>query len=125
MALADLTTSELLVKVAPGFSGDADIDLFVEIAASRLSPTIFGTQYRYAVALFAAHMLEMRDRGEEGAGATPVTSERAGEVARSYAAPKEGQVEDLDLTTYGRQYKSLRDSRPGTQSLSTWGTTSF
>jgi hypothetical protein len=109
---------DLLKAIAPeAQSVDDDVlDLFIEIAARRNSPSVFGTLYRPAVAYHAAHLwaLSTRDGGKSGF----LAGRRAGEVSENYILPK-ASVHGWDDTSYGRLYKELRDSRPSVKPTST------
>lgn len=87
---------------------------FIEQAERRLDPLLFGTDWKLAVSLLAAHMVWDATGGATGkAAAGPVTSYRAGPVAESYAAPRAGSTDSLDSSSFGRRYKHISRSKIG------------
>ena len=107
---------DLLRKIAPETQTAADdvLEIFIEIATRRNSPSVFGSLYRIAVAYHAAHIYMITQR--RGGNAGPVIGRRAGEVAENY-----GNVNNAlgwNDTAYGRLYKELLDSRPASKPFS-------
>jgi hypothetical protein len=119
MALSDLSIRELLREVAPETQGaeDLTLDIFIEIATLRISPTVFGNLYRVAVAYLAAHFYVLSQ--ERGGVAGPLTSARAGEVAESYGRLRDDPA-GYNATTYGNLYLELRRSRYKVKPMSTF-----
>jgi len=78
-----LTIIENVVLRNPAITEDDRLDKMIEVAEGRLSVDTFGDNYNEAVALLVLHMYEISDRG--GAGGS-ITSEREGQLARSFAA---------------------------------------
>lgn len=110
---------ELFEAIAPEFAGSARADVFLSMAARRLSPRTFGRLYPEAVAYLAAHLLTMspEDGGAEAASAGPVVSRGAGSLSVSYGAVG-GLVDVSDSTLaqtrYGREYLAILRSRSAT-----------
>jgi len=63
--------------------------------------------YGAGVLNLAAHTLAVELRGSKAHGG-PVASESAGPLSRSYAVAASNDA--LDSTSYGREYKRLRES---------------
>lgn len=61
-----------------------------------------------AVALYAAHMLLLSQKGSVASAAGPLISEKEGDLQRTYAAPAQAATaassDILSSTNYGRQY---------------------
>lgn len=112
---------DTLKAIAPQYEsiGDDTLNTYITLAAQRIAPAVFGEVYEQAVAYLAAHMLVM-NRDRKGASG-PVTSERAGEVARSYGFSPDYTNSYYGATGYGREFLSLRRSRVDTKPLSTMG----
>jgi hypothetical protein len=111
-----LSTLQRLKLIAPEFGSkpDSELEDYIELAAEEVSAGVFGDMYQSAVANLAAHFLT--NAASDGHASGPLTSERAGEVSRSYgfSANRDGQ---LDTTTYGAEFKRIRNSRPGVHAL--------
>ncbi len=73
-------------------------------AVKEMNEDVWGDQADKGLVYLTAHMLKMAQRGSGGAGA--VTQEKVGDLARSYAAPKEGG-NAYEQTVYGREYQRL------------------
>lgn len=103
--MATVATVEAL---APEFTGDARIETFIEFAAARLDPTVWGTLYSQGVAYLAAHLMAMAPTAG-GAPPGPITSEKALTVARSYGMPTVDPGDYAYLRSgYGASYLQLR-----------------
>lgn len=100
---------DYIVDIASEFSSvDSDrIDRLVTIAALQVPASKWGDVTDYATALLVCHMLKLD--AQKGKGA--ITQEQLGDISRSYAAPKSGKDDALDLTSYGSQFKQLRSTR--------------
>lgn len=91
-----------LNAVAPEFCDAADVSRVLNLAASRVGPA-FGAARDLATAYLAAHMLTVAQRGGSSG---PVTSEREGDLAVSYAVAAGGDA--LQSTAYGREFAKLK-----------------
>jgi hypothetical protein len=83
------------------------IEGYIAEASRQLSEFGWGDFYDEGIKYLAAHLLAVMKAGSKGS-AGPVTSERAGPVARSYAAAEMSSTEALSATTYGRRFMELR-----------------
>jgi hypothetical protein len=119
MSLSALSIRELVREVAPETrdAPDATLDVFIEIATLRISPSVFGSLYRVAVAYLAAHYYVLTQQRAGAPG--PVTFRRAGEVAESYAANSDNHSGFRD-TAYGNLYLEIRRSRYKVKPMSTY-----
>lgn len=114
-----MTSTEALAALAPLVASDSRAATFLEMAATRLTASAWGNVYVQAVALLAAHMLEMAPSssggGAAGAASGPVASKSAGDQSIAYGslagAPTSTADEALKQTTYGREFIALRDTR--------------
>ena len=104
-----LPTATEVKSYADKFSTTADskVTLFIENASLWLNETKWGRKYKMGVILMACHLLELDSRG--GAGGA-IASESLGEASVSYALGK--AESELDDTSFGRQFKSLRKTLP-------------
>jgi len=104
------TAEQIFDALAPLYASDPAKDIYLELAASRTSTCAFGTNYAQAVALRAAHMIELA-KGTDYAGsggAGPVTGKKEGQLSINYGAGNsEGNDSDLVMTKYGRQLQGL------------------
>lgn len=93
--------------IAPQYASDSDKPDFISLARDRTREAWYTTNYEYAVALRAAHMMTLtktRAAGESGS----VTSKREGDLAIGYGSVGNGKGGELNLTHYGRQLEGLR-----------------
>jgi len=97
----------------------ADETNWLVLAAEYLDSSLWGSRYSKGVAFLAMHFMaraglssEESTAGSGGGAAGAVTSEKAGDVARSYgkASVKPGETSDEDLmgTKFGRMFLDLR-----------------
>jgi hypothetical protein len=70
-----------------------------------VSETALGAKARTGLMLYTAHLLAATSKETAGA-AGALTSERVGDLSRSYAAPA-AEASRLETTSYGQQYKQL------------------
>jgi hypothetical protein len=112
-----LTIEQHLDAEAPIYITDPDKQTFIEISQSEISRVCYGTNYNRAVALYAAHLLTMRDRNKANksgiVGVGPVTSKREGGQAITFGATTSGTNNDayLGQTTYGLALINLRTKK--------------
>lgn len=87
-------------------SGDARVDVWIEMAELRVDKAYFGKQYPLALSYIASHIgtLETRGGGDEVGS---ISSKSEGGLSVSYSAAGGGTDDDLTQTTYGRSYLSL------------------
>lgn len=117
------TVVDILKEIAPEFASEdaARLDLFVELAAARISAPVFGKVYPQALAYLAAHLLSVSARSASagaGGAAGPVTSATTGGVSVSFGqAQVSVSTTDAALSTtgYGLEFLALRNSRAGTK----------
>jgi len=98
-----MSALSLLATVAPDVGCSANAPLAVQMAEQRIGQH-FGGKREQAVAYLAAHILTVGEIG--GAAAGPVTSEREGDLARSYGVSAGGG--GLETTAYGREFQAIR-----------------
>lgn len=77
----------------------------IALATSKLEETVYGDHYQEAIALLALHMFAIQDRG---GSAGPLTSEREGGLARSFAASASSS--DWGSTAWGLELQTLTGS---------------
>jgi hypothetical protein len=77
----------------------------IALATSKLSATVYGDFYQEAIALLALHMFAIQDRRGSGG---PLTSEREGGLARSFAASASSS--DWGSTAWGLELQTLTRS---------------
>jgi hypothetical protein len=99
-----LTASMIFDLIAPVYASDPGKASYLELATLRTSSCVFGANYQTAIALRAAHMMQMRDRG---GNAGPVSSVREGDLAIYYGSIFETWKSDLNQTSYGMELKGL------------------
>jgi hypothetical protein len=84
------------------------IDSLNETAALIISENVFGDMTRFARMLYIAHLLKL----SEMAGRGNVTSEKVGDLARSFGTPTGTSA--LSVTTYGTElHRIMRIKRAG------------
>ena len=92
---------------------DAVLSFALEQAESRLDVEAWAGQYARAVCLLALHMATAGPGGTGGGAPGPVSSESVGQWSRSYATmPMPVGDAWLGSTHYGREFLSIRRSRP-------------
>lgn len=111
-------TAENIKAIFPEFNAVANprIESFIEIAKLSVAEKVWGNSYGVGVSYLVAHLLKRAGAssgvigGSSNAGA--VTSEKVGELQRSYALPNfsGGSAEDslLATTSYGMEFLRLR-----------------
>lgn len=115
------TPEEIFAAIAPQLVGDARIDLFLGLAATRLDATEWGIFYSEGIANLAAHFLTMANRaaagGIAGGHSGTVTAKSAGDLSVSYGAVAgvsfSASDADLAQTSYGITVIALRNMLPG------------
>lgn len=106
------TASDILSMIASRFDGVANRAQYIELAESRTSSTYYGPNQSQAVALRAAHMMQVNEAANASSGDSmgPVSSKREGDLSVTYGKLDAGSTVDADLssTSYGRQLLGLR-----------------
>lgn len=100
MAFPTLNKSKFR-KLMPEFSStpSSTLDLVAECVADSFNVAVWGNKIELGHMYLIAHVLKMsKVTGSGGA----VTSSKVGDLARTYAAPKDDNA--LKQTTYGKQY---------------------
>ena len=103
-------TAEDIVKakrfMTAELSGNARVDVWLEMAELRVDKAYFGKQYPLALSYIASHIgtLETRGGGDEVGS---ISSKSEGGLSVSYSAAGGGTDDDLTQATYGRSYLSL------------------
>lgn len=113
------TSAQIFAALAPTLASDSRRDLFLELAAARITANGWGGVYAQAVCLMAAHMMVKAPTSDDGgagaAAAGPITSKGGGDLSIGYGAVSSKPVApaDMDLasTEYGRAFIQLRDTR--------------
>lgn len=111
--MSTVVTPAEIKTLAPELAGESDerVQLFIDISREKLSERAWGTKYKRATQLLAAHALTLAKRQTETGQAGSVTSERVGDLARSYAdaatSAKSEQMKSLMQTGYGQMYYEL------------------
>lgn len=91
-------------------SGNARVDVWIEMAQLRVDKDYFGDAYPLALCYLASHVgtLETRGGGDEVGS---ISSKSEGGLSVSYSAAGGGTNDDLLQTTYGRAYLDLLNSK--------------
>lgn len=111
-------TAENIKVLFPEFSSVSDqrIENFIEIAKLSVNEAVWKSSYGTGLSYLTAHLLKRAGAGGGVQGGSSnagmVTSEKVGELQRSYALPNfsGGSAEDslLATTSYGIEYLRLR-----------------
>lgn len=106
------TSKTLVLAIAPELADITDNllwDTILDDVADDVAASIFGTKQERAQRYLAAHLLTLsrsQDRNPHASG--PITSEKTGPLAVSYANPKANSNGELDSTSYGREFMRIR-----------------
>lgn len=106
----------------PEFSTATDtlIELWLAQAERRVNTTQWGEKADDATLWLTAHLLKIdcQIRGGGTPVAGPISSERVGDLSRTYSVPG-GRLKDsfLASTVYGQQYLEMRKEMIGTRVL--------
>ena len=106
-----MTELEYFRLLAPEFSSvaDATVNQWLSVAGNLTETGCLDTERAaMARALYAAHMLSLTTRSGQGGAAAlgPVTSEKEGDLQRSYGGVKGGDTY-MGQTSYGQQYLDI------------------
>ena len=94
---------DILETIAPDVANLSAASQALSLAETLVGE-VFGDLRHIAIAYRAAHMLTVASIGGSAGG--PVTSEKEGDLARSYGTSTGGA--SLGSTSYGREYEALR-----------------
>lgn len=105
--MATEVTAADVKAYAPEFASVADprVELMIEYGQNFLSETKWKSKFKMGLILITAHLLELGNR--EGVGGA-VTSESAGGMSVSYAAPDSKDA--LASTSHGQMFATLKRS---------------
>jgi len=110
------TSKDLVLVIAPELSGLSPLtwDTILNDVANEVGSVTFGTKQEIAQRYLAAHKLTLSnpDSNRNPLASGPITSEKTGQLAVTYGTSSwvvRGDA-DLDLTTYGKQFKRIRNS---------------
>lgn len=106
MSVTPADIKELFPEFAA--TADARIQLFIDQSTLSVNTAVWGNKADFAIQYLTAHLLTVVNRGGGGA-AGPITSEKVGDLQRSYASG--GAVaHELGSTGYGMEFLRLRRS---------------
>jgi len=117
--MATGTAAQIIAVKSPSFASDPRLNDFIALAGYHVSQSAYGTRYQYALALVVLHWLTLdAQRGgsssSSGSGVGgAITSEKEGDLARSYGAPPSSTKEANAYyggTIYGQEFLSLRNT---------------
>jgi hypothetical protein len=103
-----MTPAEFKIRF-PEFATESDdrVQMFLDDAALSVSERAWSTKYDLGLAYLAAHLLASANRGSAGVSG-PVTSEKVGDLQRSYAAASSNIDATYSTTGYGIEFIRLR-----------------
>lgn len=106
-----MTELQYFRLLAPEFAGvdDTTVNQWLSVAGNLANTGCLDTERAaMARALYAAHMLSLTTRSGQGGAAAlgAVTSEKEGDLQRSYGGVKGGDTY-LGQTSYGQQYLDI------------------
>ena len=101
-----MAVAQLIDDIAPELSATESErkNRIITVAQGQLSPSVFGPQYDYAVALLAAHMLTVANRrGSSGA----VNSVSEGSLSMGFGRVNPMGKSQWETTAYGAELRAL------------------
>ena len=101
---------------------DAALEVYLTIAAARLSVCVWAGLYSQGLALLALHLMNVatvRSASSQGGAGGPVTMETAGRVSVQYAKPDGWEKNPLLLTPWGTDFMALANKLPGRRMFNT------
>ena len=104
-----MTALELFRLLAVEFAGipDETVQQYIDLAASFLDESAYPPdKWEMAQALMAAHIMAIRDRSAASSTSGQITSEREGDLSRSYGLLSKDQTW-LGSTTYGEMLEMI------------------
>lgn len=118
MAIPSVADPTYIKALFPEFStvNDVRIQALIDIANLSVSQKVWGSSYTPGIAYLVAHLLKRSGAAAGVSGSSSqagtVSSEKVGELQRSYASPSMSgsSAEDalLSTTSYGIEYLRLR-----------------
>jgi len=109
-----MTALQWIAYIAPNIDSNNSLEkknAFISTATTQTSKTYFKNDsdtYNLAVAYYACHLLELSS--QDGAMRGPLSSEKEGDLMRSYANSSGGDSCG-NATQYYKEYKRLLESR--------------
>lgn len=100
-----LTIAQIIEVRSAVVFAKSDIDTMIEYAEEQLDEACWGDKYNNAVALLVLHLYEVNDRGGSGG---PITSEKEGQLSRSFGAT--ASAASWGDTSWGRELQTLSRS---------------
>lgn len=100
-----LTTAQIIPLRSAVVAAKGDLATMIEYAEEQLNEECYGDDYANAVALLVLHLYAVNDRG--GAGG-PITSEKEGQLSRSFGAT--ASAASWGDTSWGRELQTLSRS---------------
>jgi len=112
-------TADQIQAFAPEFAAtpDAQIDLYLALAADFVDVSAFGATAATALTLWVCHALTVTTGGEAGAAGSAQASRKVGDVSVTYASGQSqatGTPAWLQGSSYGRMYLQLARRFVGT-----------
>jgi hypothetical protein len=105
--VATSSVDTILETICPKLFNSPLKDVYLDLAADRVSLEFLGKHYNYGYALMAAHYYTMdvtRPTGDSGM----ITAKTEGRTSIHYWNDvKNNSQSDLHMTSYGKRYKSL------------------
>jgi len=100
-------TSQDIKEFAPELQSESEtrISMFIEFGKTFVNETKWANKFKLGHILITCHLITMANRGGQGGA---VTSERVGELARSYGQASGNGTDELASTSYGQQFVMLR-----------------
>ncbi len=100
-----LTITQIITVRSAVVAAKGDLTTMIEYAEEQLDEDCYGEKYNNAVALLVLHLYALNDRGGSGG---PVTSEKEGQLSRSFAAT--ASAASYGDTSWGRELQTLSRS---------------
>lgn len=103
----ETVTSEEIKAFAPELQSESDarIGMFIEFGKTFVNESKWSNKYKLGLILISCHLITIANRGGTGGA---VTSERVGELARSYGQASGNGTDEMASTSYGQQFLMLR-----------------
>lgn len=92
--------------IFPEFANEANkrLQFFIDMATRRVNENVFDDKTEDAILFMAAHLLTLSNRrGKSGS----VTSEKVGDLSRSYSSGSGQDSNSLKSTSYGQMFEDL------------------
>ena len=94
--------------IAPTLYADERIGVFCDMAIERCSKNFFGSLWNQAVAYLTCHIFTMANRDSDETGS--ISSKHEGNLSVTYNSVSAYSDGEFSLTTYGRNYLTLKKS---------------